>query len=279
MKLASCSLLTALSLFGAMAAPVSAQSRPYADEGQTAGADRYLTAPNNVTDYPAAEVRAVPAAKARRAIARVERYEAYNTLQRSVRDSESDMLNSEAMTAAIAEEKSAFMALEAARDRALRALNEDEKYQTHRSVQAELGKRIAERHFDTAQATANTELVSLASAKLDFAKENRRQETELLARSTEVTDARARLIAARDRVKELQDEWRDQVKHDPALVAARSRHIESKIAHLAAEAYLEGVVESRNIALRYAYYLQRHNPYQVGYYSPFYGGDVLSRYR
>jgi hypothetical protein len=125
-------------------------------------------------------------------------------------------------------------------------------------------------------------MVALASAKLDYAKAARQKEAELLARSTDVTEARGRLLSARARVRELQDEWRDEVRNDPELLAVRQRHVQAKIAHLAAEAYLEGVLEARNIALRYSYYLQRFNPYQVAY-QPYYpystGGSLLTSYR
>ena len=215
MKLASFSLVAGLSLVGAMAAPIHAQSRPYGDEGQTRISDPYVSAPNNVTDYPAAEVRAVPAAKARRVIARVERDEAYNTMSRALRQSERDMKNSEGMTAALDEERQAFVALEQARDKALSSLTDDEKYQVRRSIQAELGKRISERRHESATSPQSADVNQLASAKLDLAKEARQKEASLLAKSPEVTAARGRLMAARARVRELQDAWRDEVRSDP----------------------------------------------------------------
>lgn len=281
MKLASYSLAAALFGFSSISLPVQAQSRPYGDEGQTRTSDPYLSAPNNVTDYPAAEVRAVPAAKARRAIALVERDEAYNTMSRALRQSERDMKNSEGMAAAMDEERLAFVALEQARDKALSSLTDDEKYQVRRSIQAELGKRISERRYEPATSPQSADVSQLASAKLDLAKEARQKEASLLAKSPEVTAARGRLMAARARVRELQDSWRDEVRNDPDLLAARQKVIDTKIAHLAAEAYLDGVVEARNIAMNYAYYLQRYNPYQTSsYYDPYAyrGSSQLSRY-
>lgn len=277
MKLASCSLLAAITVVGAMSAPVAAQNRPYGDEALTPDVDQYLSAPNNVTDYPAAEVRAVPGAKARRAIAVAERREAYNGLQLAVRDSESEMLDSDAMTEALEEEKAAFMELELARAAALSELSKDAEYQAHRAAHESLGKQIADFNHARRDDGISSQVVTLATNKLDFAKEQRRRESEVLARSDDYREARRRLVVARAEINAIQKEWRKQIKTDPQLVEARQKHMLAKIAHLAAEAYLEGVVEARNIALRYAEYLHRYNPYQVAHY-PYYGHDVFSGY-
>lgn len=278
MKLASCSLLAALTVVGAMSAPAAGQNRPYGDEARTPDVDQYLSAANNVTDYPAAEVRAVPGAMARRVIAAAEQREAYNVLQRRVWDREEELRDSDEMNEALEEEKAAFIELELARAAALSELADDEAYQARRQAQASLGKQIADINFSKADDQISTQVLSLATTKLDVAKEQRLREAALLAKSEEVTDARRRLMAARATINQIQKEWRKQLKTDPQLVEARQRHMQAKIAHLAADAYLEGVVEARNIALRYAEYLHRYNPYQVSHYAPYYCGDLFSGY-
>src|SRR5688572_4188552 len=89
------------SLAGFATVATAQQSRPYGEEGYQAAS---LTSVNNpYSDYPAAEVQAVPAAKARAAIAKMELLRAQADLNRGTRAAVRTFEKSEHMSKATVE--------------------------------------------------------------------------------------------------------------------------------------------------------------------------------
>jgi hypothetical protein len=266
-----------------MAATVaSGQTRPYGDERYGSSDLAEMYAPDNaITGYPAAEVRAVAPARAAAAVARMEYYRAHNTLNNETRATQRRLERSEEMTAALNAEREAWDAYVAARDTALRDVTADSTYQTNVALRQQIARQLEDRHETTAtappDAPARDEIIGLASLKLDYASANRVREQEVLDRSDAVRSARGRLVDARRRITQLREQHSEEIRIDPDLVAARQALYDSKVGKLAAEAYLRGVLEARDIALTYTYNrLYRYNPYRVGLYNYSYGGFPYS---
>lgn len=268
------SALAAVVLFAAGSAVATAQSRPYGDAPRTYGDELYRAmqmptpSPNNqYSDYPAAEVQSVPAARARTAIAHMESLRAQAELNRGTRAVIRVFSKSEDMTKATAEEKEAYAQYQSARERALQPLESDARYQALSQWRKALGEQIAEKHAKGQPIIE--EILSLAGVKLQYSHSLTLKEAELLRNSSEVTAARTRLLAATTKLTDLRARFDEDVRQDPDLIAARRAVWDSKVAHVAASAYFSGLVEARGIALDYAYYSRRYNPYRVMGYDPY----------
>ncbi len=262
------SAFAAVVLFGAgSAAVVSAQSRPYGDDLYRA-VPLPAASPNNpYSDYPSPEVQSVPAARARAAIAKMESLRAQADLNRGTRAAVRVFGKSEDMTKATADEKEAYGQYQAARERALEPLASDQRYQALNGLRKQLGQKIAEKH--AAGKPILEEIVALAGVKLQYSSDLTRREAELLRNSDDVSRTKGRLMEVTTRLADLRGRFADDVREDPDLVAVRRAVFDSKVAQVAAVAYLNGLVEARGIALDYAYYTRRHNPYRVMGYDPY----------
>ena len=244
-----------------------AQSRPYGDE-QYRAPQMQAQAPNNpYSDYPAPEVQAVPAARARAAIAKMEHLRAQADLNRGTRAVVRTFNKSEDMNKAMAEENAAYAEYQAARDRALQPLDSDDRYQALKALRKKLGEQIAAKHAE--HKDVSEELLALAGVKLNYSTSLTLREAALLRSSNEVNDAKRRLVAATGRIADLRARFADDVRDDPDLIASRRNVFDARVALVAAQSYLAGVKEARGIALDYAYYTRRHNPYRVMGYDPY----------
>ena len=273
----------ALSLAAGSAVATAQQSRPNVNGGggesvgePTYQAPQFSSVNNPYSDYPAAEVQAVPAAKARAAIAKMELLRAQAELNRGTRAAMRGFEKSEEVTKATAEQNQAYQQYQAARERALQPLQSDEQYQAAQVMKAQLTERIAEKHAEAAvdDKPVLHEIIAMAGIKLRYAAQTTQREAEALRNSGDVRDARSRLIAATGRVSGLRQRFSDDLRDDPDLVAARRAVFDQKVAHVAANAYLQGLREARGIALDYAYWIRRHNPYRVMGYDPYGFGRV-----
>jgi hypothetical protein len=252
--------------------PAVAQSRPYG--GEYYNSPMYAMAPYDgyVRDYPAGELRAVPAAVAVAASARAQHRIARSELHGGVAVATDRFRRSSELRQAVQAERKAHLDLDAARERALQPLAEDENYQAHTQIQQRLGEYIREQHQDP---EAPQELIRAAAGmKLEQAIKARARETELLSDAGEVANARRRLHDAHRQVDELHEGFVEQVRSDPELTAARKNLREARAAHIVADAYLNAVLDVGYLALDYAYWLHedehgrsRLDRYQYGYSS------------
>ena len=248
----------------------SAQSRPYGGDDQLApGAAAAANPSSHVYNYPAAEVQAVPPARAAVAVARAVHNREYVSLNSTVRQTVRSFEKSDELSKAVAAEQAAWDEYEKARDAALRELREDPKYQAQVELSNNLKSKIDERR---AAATAkddgdahDTEIRAMAGLRFDYASAVKARESEALAKNDAVRDARRKLVEARGRVSQLREQFSDEVRTNDDIVAARKSFWDAKINRLGAEAYLHGVIEARTIALNYVSWINKYNKYGQGY--------------
>jgi hypothetical protein len=165
------------------------------------------------------------------------------------------------MTEALEAEAAAYEAYEGTRRAALRAVYDDPNYQANTELRRSIARQLAEAR--EAEKPRTEQIVALAAMKLDYAAAATAREQEILDGNGQVADARAKLVDARRRISELRQRHEEDVRTNPDLVAARKALYDTKVSRLAAEAYLRGVLDARDIALTYTYNrLFRYNPYR-----------------
>ncbi|HEV2296474.1 MAG TPA: hypothetical protein VGR35_21700 [Tepidisphaeraceae bacterium] len=276
-------LVAAVTLsLAACSVAMAQQSRPYGEEGhqrpQLYQAPELTSVNNPYSDYPAAEVQAVPAAKARAAIAKMELLRAQANLNRGTRAAVRTFEHSDEVSKARSEQNQAYQQYQAARERALQPLQNDEQYRAAQIMKQELRDQIVERHYEAGpEKPVLHEIIAMAGLKLRYATQMTNREVEALRSSPEVSEARERLVAASERVTNLRQRFDQDLRDDPDLIAARRAVFDQKVAHVASQAYLAGLKEARGIALDYAYFVRRYNPYRVmgydryGFHRSYYG--------
>ena len=270
-------ILAAAVTIGLFAASVaSAQSRPYGGDDQfSPGAQpQYAASSQNgssyIYNYPAAEIQAVPPARAAAAVARAVENRETSMLHGAVRTHVRTFENSDDLKKAVAAEQDAYAEYVKARHAALRDLRNDEKYQAQVQLANSLKQKIADRHAEAkgekdAIEANRADIAAMATVRFDYASQVKARENEALAKNNAVQDARRNLMEARQRVSQLRGKLDDQVRNDDNIVAARKSFWDAKINRLGAEAYLRGTLEARYIALRYVYDVNKYNKYGQGY--------------
>ncbi len=272
-KRASVFFAAAVTLLAAGSVATAQQSRPNGANGAEGGYQApQFGPPNNLySDYPAAEVQAIPAAKARAAIAKMEVLRAQAELNRGTRAAVRTFDQSDEVTKATSEQQQAYQQYQAARERVIQPLRDDKVYQAAQIMKDEIGKKLAEKHAEATpdKPASMTEIFPLAWLKLNYAMRMTQRESEALRNSAEVNDARHRLASATNHVSTLRTRFDQDLRDDPDLIAARRAVFDQKVAMIAAQTYLAGLREARGIAIDYAYFVRRHNPYRVMGYDPY----------
>jgi hypothetical protein len=256
------------------------QSRPYGGGAYNANGPEAMSyrapsmaAPNNsYSDYPYAEVQAVPAAKARAAIARMELLRSQVNLDRGTRAAVRRFENSDDMLKATADQDAAYARYQAARERALQPLKGDAQYRAAQDMKQQIGDKIVEKH-EQAGATKDKpmlhEILAMAQIKMRYASAATKREVDALSKSDEVRQAKSLLVSSAQNTTKLRNRFADDVREDPDLVAARRAVFDQKVAYVASHTYLDALYEARGIALDYAYFVRGYNPYRVMGYDPY----------
>lgn len=227
------------------------------------------------SDLPAADIRAVPPARAAAVEAEWMFRRAEHDLEQVFRDANRAFNNSAEFRAALADEKAAWDVFRKARMTALEATMNDPVYKANEQLRADLTEQIKEMQDGTEP--DNEKLIAISALKMEYSAPNRKLESAALERDENVKAARATLQTAALKVRDL------KAKHDEALVAsadlkdARNRLADLRIARLVTGAYLHSTINARDIALRYAYDVNgisryRPNYYPYGNYSSYGGG-------
>jgi hypothetical protein len=211
--------------------------------------------------YPAAEVNAVPPARAREVVARAQFDQARTAMYRVVDLIKDDFENSEEYLAALRTEKEAYDQYDAARKRVLRNVQQDSSYQALLQLTREMADKIEALRASHA---SKSEIATLAAVKLDYATRLSDRENAALAADPAVQDARNKLVDAGRRTAELRSRFSRSVKRDKTFLAARDNFEDSKINYLGADAFWRETVTARDIALDYAWWVHRYDPY-TGY--------------
>jgi hypothetical protein len=201
--------------------------------------------------YPAPEVQAVPAARARAAAARQDYWSAYNRLNRVIREAKRNFERSEEMQDALAAEKRAYQALLDARTDVLAKLARDPDYRAAIRLREEAHQKIAERR-SADENVVPADMVALATEKLTYATAARSREVALTTNNPEIETRLADFQDASARVIRMRAEFDEDLRVQPDVIAAREAHEQARAAHSVAAEYLDSVVRARRIGLIYA---------------------------
>jgi hypothetical protein len=231
-------------------------------------------------DFPTKLVSEIAPAKANAAAARAQHRRSYADLNRAIRWELEDFKNDPKLKAALAEQDQAYEAFQAARGKVIGEIANDPTYQAAVSLRDDLGNDIESLH---SQRTKDEEqIIAVASVKLMHASVARDLEAAALAASEEVQAARQRLVTATANVLELRNEFNRGLRGNAEVQTARNTFEDSRIARLAADAYLVGAIEAAGAAIDYAYYVHRYDQYRYVNYVPaydYYDNDYRYRLR
>jgi hypothetical protein len=231
-------------------------------------------------DLPAADLRAVPQARFNATAARWAYYNAQDRLGDAVRDQQIAFETSPDYQKAVAEERDAYRAYRAARERVLRPFQDDPNYMAIVQLQSELERQLLEEHGQRYPDAGR--IRALSQVKLDYSLQNRKAEVAALENDGELKSARNRLIEAAGRLTSLRQSFAAKVRTDPEIRQTRDDIANLRVARLATQAYYESTVIARNLALDYAYYSRLVDRYSSPYsgigYNPYYGPSPYSNY-
>jgi len=224
-----------------------------------------------VTDFPSNEVDVVPMARAQSARFRAEHDLAMRQLHRWIDTQWDDFTHSrEYLDAANAERKAADdYARE--RDRVIKKLSNDSNYRTLVDLINDLNSQIQQQHPRSAKPSMEEidGVVAVATVKMGYASTLSAMEAAALAADNAVQDARNRLMDSANRSRDMRDRFSRTVRHDPDFVTGRGRIDGLMVERIVADNFLDGAINARNIALHYAYYLHRWQPYGLNGGYPF----------
>jgi hypothetical protein len=224
--------------------------QPVMDNGGANNGDHYSG------DFPHREVMAVPPARANATAARWMHYQAEDNLHDVVDRLNEDYQSSTEMVEALRQEKSAYADYEEARHGVLSKLSSDPSYRAMTHLVAELKDDLEDHRPKGPPTEEETQhIMAVAALKLSYATSITAMEASALAADGHMQQAKARLLGAGQRLADLRAKAKHDLKRDDQFVAARRAMEDSRIAHLAAQAYYESTVEARDIAVNYAYYV------------------------
>jgi hypothetical protein len=226
-------------------------------------------------DYPSRDLSNWVFANAHAATARALFSRAENDLAASYQRAQHHFERSKAFVQASTEEKDAYEGYLAARQKAMRELNEDPKYQQLLKLRDELTDKIAIKRGN--KEISKDEILAMATLKMEYASDARSMESIVLSNDTELADARKRMIAASQKTVQMRADFDDSLADNPQILAARENLADARIGLITSQAYLSGSSVVSSAALDYAYYLHRndvgrYDPYANGYgsaYSPY----------
>lgn len=264
-------------ILAAAAAVVVGQDRPTSKPDGTVASpywDQARPSAPAVVDSPAAEIRAVPAARAQAVHARWSWYQAQTDLYNALRLKVTEFNATPEYRAALKEQADAWDGYIKARDKAVDGLKNDPAYRANEAIRKNLTEQIADAH-DTPKPDPAT-ISAMSTVKLNFASENRKLEMSVLDRDSDYKAAQQRYREASAKVKELDDRRANLIATDPALSAMRQAIAEAHIDSLTTAAYLDSALVARDLAIGYAntrdsirYHYNYPGVYDYGYSSPY----------
>jgi hypothetical protein len=222
-------------------------------------------------DYPSRDLRDWVIANAHAATARAIFDRAENDLAAAFSRDEFNFTRSRAYRDAEQAERNAYDAYSAARQKALRELNDDPKYLELVRLCNDVGDKLAARR--ASKEATKEEIVALATLKMEYASDARSMEVTVLNGDSAVADARQKMIAASQRAVQLRADHDDSLRDNPQILAARELLEDARIDVVTSQAYQNGAAIVGQAALDYAYYLHRND---VGRYD--YGGNGYGAY-
>jgi hypothetical protein len=241
----------------------------------------WIQQPNDyVQDYPATEVRAVPAARAAAIKAKWEYWRAKDNLYQTVDFLREDFEDANSTRTAKDAQESAHGELDTIRARVLGKLADDPKYKALRTLRDQADEQVQQLRTD--HSTPPAQVAAAAQVKMDYARKLSEMEHDALLNDSAYRDAKARLTVAGQDVARMRTAFNKGIRRDPEFRDARRDWEDARIDYAVATTYRDNVVEARNIALTYAYNLHYYDYYKYlhmgsyGYpfnsYGGYYGG-------
>jgi len=207
-------------------------------------------------DFPHQEVMAVPMAHAQEAATRWIHWEAESNLQTVVDELRQDIDQSTAMVDAIGQERNAYADFDEARLAVLQKLSDDPVYRGTQRLVVQISQAIATQKKADPPTTEDLQRTqAMASLKLSYAANLSAMEAVAMAQDPRVQETHLRLVAAGRTLADLRAKENHDVPRDEQFVAAKRAYVDALVAHMASDAYLNSMIEARNIAVDYAYYI------------------------
>ncbi|HEY0008795.1 MAG TPA: hypothetical protein VGB55_08740 [Tepidisphaeraceae bacterium] len=258
-------------------APPSAGEGPAGKQPQDRtpriGSPYWNDSSNETNDLPAKDIRAVAPARAAAVGTKWGFNQLVVDLSNATRVMEAELQRSPEYRDAVKAEQTAFDEMNAARQIALNGLKNNSAYTGAETLRSNLSEEIQEMHQEPNPDAQRLE--AMARMKLNFAIDNRKLESDALARDSAFQDARRRYIAAATRLGEMRQDHAMAISTNDELKAIRQQVASARIEKLVAAAYLDSTVRARNIALRYDWARSVSERQRVGngYPSYFRGGS------
>lgn len=225
-----------------------------------------MNLPNNVGqqngggqgDFLQDEVHDWVVASARAARCRAMLHLSEKQLNDSIRDAQWTFENSKDYKDAASAEKQAYDAYTAERQRALKSVLSDPKYQAALQLCDELSDKIV--HYRAMAKNAQVpreDLLAVASAKLQYASDAHNMEREALEKDAAVQDARQKMVQASAKANELRTAFDNSIRMNPQIVQARHALDQAHVELITAEAYYSAATEAGQVATDYSFYRHR----------------------
>lgn len=239
---------------------------PFGNAGGNAGQQGQAGAQS---DFPQDSVRDWVVASARAARTRAMFHLAEKQLNDSIRDAQFAFENSREYRDAVAAEKQAYDAYNAERQRALKSVLSDPKYQAAVELRDDMADRLAKvRAMAKPNPVPREDLLAMASQKLQFASDAHNMERDALDKDTAVQDARQKMVQANARVTELRTAFDTSIRTNSQIVQARHNLEMARVELITAEAYYSAATVAGAVATDYSYYRHRWD----GLAAPVWGG-------
>lgn len=215
---------------------------------------------SNVTDYPAAEVQAVPVAMAQLAHARAVFSLSETNLQRVVTQLREDFEYSSQLVTAVRGQKMAYDRYLAAQNHVLATLQEEPQYQALKHLRDDLEKTLG---LLQGNPTANkSRIEATAAVQLQYGTKLSQMEADAFLADKDVQDAKAQFLDASNHLADLRAQFERSIRRDATFVAARNQLDDARIQRTTSDALLVGAVQARDIAVDYAYSLHQYDQYR-----------------
>jgi hypothetical protein len=223
-----------------------------------------------VTDWPATEARAVPAARANAVRAKWEYWRAKDNLYSTVDMLKDDFEESGQAKSAKQARDTAHDQLDTVRNRALGRLSIEPRYQALRKLRDQADQHVQQ--LRDQHATAQ-QLAAAAQVKMQFSRQMSEMEHDALLADPEYGETKARLIVAGQDVTRIRTAFQRQLVRSDDFRDARRDWEDARIDYVTAVTYSVNVVDVANIAVQYAYDLHYYDLYRylhMGSYAPYY---------
>ena len=228
------------------------------------------------SDFPDDQVHDWVVASARAAHSRAMFRRAENELNDAVRTAQFTFENSDDYKRAVADEKRAYDAYNAERNKALQSVLKDPKYKASIELRDQVGDQITRLRsvIGKSKDAPREQLLALASQKLQFASDAHAMEADALEKDDALKDARQKMVQASARVAELRAQFDLSVRNNPQILMARRNLEDSRVALITSQAYLTAAASAGYLATDYAYYrhradyLRSYNTYGWDFWGP-----------